>query len=67
MLDVASASVSLEGVTIRNCSGTAILLRAERFRMTASVVEDCDVGIDIAENASRRCSSAIGLLAIEWA
>lgn len=52
VLDVAGANASLEGVTIRNCSGTAILLRAERFRLTASAIEDCDVGIDIAENAS---------------
>ena len=52
VLDVAGANVSLQGVTIRNCSGTAILLRAERFRLTSSTIEDCDVGIDIAENAS---------------
>ena len=52
VLDVAGASVSLEGVTIRNCSGAAILLRAARFRLTNSTLEDCDVGIDIAENAS---------------
>lgn len=52
VLDVAGANTSLEGVTIRNCSGTAILLRAARFRLTASAIEDCEVGIDIAENAS---------------
>ena len=52
VLDVAGPNVSLEGVTVRNCSGAAILLRAERFRLTASTIEDCDVGIDIAENAS---------------
>jgi parallel beta-helix repeat protein len=52
VLDVAGANTSLEGVTIQNCSGTAILLRAERFRLTASAIQDCDVGIDVAENAS---------------
>ena len=52
VLDVAGASTSIEGVTIRNCSGTAILLRAERFRLSGSAIEDCDVGIDIAENAA---------------
>jgi parallel beta-helix repeat protein len=52
VLDVAGPNVSIEGVTIRNCSGTAILLRAERFRLTASTIQDCDVGIDIAENAT---------------
>ena len=52
VLDVAGASTSIEGVTIRNCSGTAILLRAERFRLSGSAIEDCDVAIDIAENAA---------------
>jgi parallel beta-helix repeat protein len=52
VLDVAGANTSLEGVTIRNCSGAAILLRADRFRLSASAVEDCDVGVDVAENAS---------------
>jgi parallel beta-helix repeat protein len=28
------------------------LLRAERFRLTRSTIQDCDVGIDVAENAS---------------
>jgi parallel beta-helix repeat protein len=52
VLDVAGANTSLEGVTIRNCSGAAILLRAERFRLSASTIEDCDVGVDVAENAA---------------
>jgi parallel beta-helix repeat protein len=52
VLDVAGANTSLEGVTIRNCSGAAILLRADRFRLAASAIEDCDVGVDVAENAS---------------
>jgi parallel beta-helix repeat protein len=52
VLDVAGANTSLEGVVIRNCSGTAILVRAERFRLTTSTIVDCDVGLDIAENAS---------------
>jgi parallel beta-helix repeat protein len=52
VLDIAGPNVSLEGVTIRNCSGAAILLRAERFRLSGSAVEDCDVGVDIAENAA---------------
>ena len=52
VLDVASANTSLEGITIRNCSGAAVLLRAERFRLSGSAVEDCDVGVDIAENAA---------------
>jgi parallel beta-helix repeat protein len=51
VLDIAGPKVSVEGVTIRNCSGAAILLRAERFRLSNSAVEDCDVGVDVAENA----------------
>jgi parallel beta-helix repeat protein len=51
VLDIAGANISVEGVTIRNCSGAAILLRADRFRLTSSAVEDCDVGVDVAENA----------------
>jgi parallel beta-helix repeat protein len=51
VFDIAGPRTSLEGVTIRNCSGTAILLRAERFRLSGSAIEDCDVGIDAAENA----------------
>ncbi len=52
VLDVAGPNTSIEGIVIRNCMGAAILLRADRFRMQASAIESCDVGVDIAENAS---------------
>jgi parallel beta-helix repeat protein len=52
VLDVAGANTSIEGLVIRNCSGAAILLRAKRFRLTATTIDSCDVGIDVAENAS---------------
>ncbi|MEJ1963314.1 MAG: right-handed parallel beta-helix repeat-containing protein [Gammaproteobacteria bacterium] len=52
VLDVAGANTSIEGVTIRNCSGAAILLRASRFRMASSSIQDCDVGVEVAENAA---------------
>ncbi len=52
VLDVAGANTSIEGVTIRNCSGAAILLRASRFRMESSAVDACDVGVEVAENAA---------------
>jgi parallel beta-helix repeat protein len=52
VLDVAGPNTSIEGVVIRNCNGAAILLRADRFRMQDSAVESCDVGVEIAENAS---------------
>jgi parallel beta-helix repeat protein len=52
VLDVAGANVSIEGVLIRNCSAAAILLRADRFRLEASTVDSCDVGVEVAENAA---------------
>jgi parallel beta-helix repeat protein len=52
VIDVASANASIEGLTIRNCKGTAILLRASQFRLQATTIQACDVGVDIAENAS---------------
>jgi parallel beta-helix repeat protein len=51
VLDIAASNTSIEGLRIRNCNGAAILLRATRFRLTATTVESCDVGVDIAENA----------------
>jgi parallel beta-helix repeat protein len=51
VLDVAGPNTSIEGVVIRNCSGAAILLRAERFRLASSALEACDVGLEVAENA----------------
>lgn len=52
VLDVVSANTSIEGLTIRNCTGAAILVRADRFRMQSSVVEACEVGVEVAENAA---------------
>ena len=52
VLDVAGDNVVLESVHIRNCRGAAILLRAERFQMRATTIQSCDVGVDVAENAS---------------
>lgn len=52
VLDVAGPNTSIEGVVIRNCSGSAIVLRADRFRLQRSAIEACDVGVDVAENAS---------------
>jgi parallel beta-helix repeat protein len=51
VLDIAAPNTSIEGLRIRNCNGSAILLRAIRFRLTATTIESCDVGIDVAENA----------------
>jgi len=52
VLDVAGTNTSIEGLQLRNCAGSAILLRAAQFHLRRSVIEACDVGVDVAENAS---------------
>jgi parallel beta-helix repeat protein len=52
LLDVAGANTSIEGVHLRNCPAAAILLRAGEFQLRSSTIEACDVGVDVAENAS---------------
>ena len=52
LLDVAGANTSIEGLQLRNCAASAILLRAAQFRLRTSTIESCDVGVDVAENAS---------------
>jgi len=52
VFDVTAPNTAIEGVVIRNCPGAAILLRAARFRLQSSTIEGCDVGVDVAENAS---------------
>ena len=51
VFDVTGDDIAIEGVVVRNCSGTAILLRATHFHLQSSTVESCDVGVDVAENA----------------
>jgi hypothetical protein len=52
VLDVIGPNTSIEGVVLRNCPGAAVLLRAAHFHMHASVVESCDVGVEVAANAA---------------
>lgn len=52
VFDVAGADTSITGLTIRNCPGAGILLRAPRFRLTSATLEACDVGVDVAESVS---------------
>jgi parallel beta-helix repeat protein len=53
VLDVTGANVTIEGLSIRNCKESGILLRAQNFRLQSSSIESCDVGVDVAENASQ--------------
>ena len=52
VFDVSGANTSLEGLVLRNCPAAAILLRAAHFHLQSSTIESCDVGVDVAENAS---------------
>lgn len=52
VLDISGPGTSIEGVTISNCPAAAILVRAVRFRLSSSTINSCDVGVEIAENAS---------------
>jgi parallel beta-helix repeat protein len=51
VFDVAGDNTALIGLTLHNCRGTAILLRAAQFHLQGSSVVSCDVGVDVAENA----------------
>jgi len=50
--DIDSEHVWLDGVSIHQCAGTAILVRASLFRLTAASIRGCDVGIEVAPNAN---------------
>lgn len=53
VIDVASANATIEGLRIRNGKAAGILLRAGNFRLQSTTIESCDVGVDVAENASQ--------------
>lgn len=52
VLDVAGPNTSIEGITITRCPAAAILVRAVHFHLTRSTTDSCDVGVEVAENAS---------------
>ena len=52
VFDITGANTSLEGLVLRNCPAAAILLRAAHFHLLSSTIDSCDVGVDVAENAS---------------
>lgn len=52
VLDVVGPNTSIEGVVVRHCPGAAVLLRAAHFHMHASVIESCEVGVEVAANAA---------------
>jgi parallel beta helix pectate lyase-like protein len=52
VFDVSAPNASIEGVVVRNCPAVAVLVRAARFHLQSSTLDSCDVGVDVAENAS---------------
>ena len=52
VFDIDGANVTIEGLLIRYCPAAAILLRASAFHLESTTVDSCDVGVDVAENAS---------------
>jgi hypothetical protein len=52
VFDIDAEHTTLSGLLISHCPGSAILVRAARFRLTASTIEACDVGVEVAATAS---------------
>lgn len=52
VFDVSGPNTSIEGITVRQCPAAAILVRAVHFKLSTSSIEGCDVGVEVAENAS---------------
>lgn len=52
VFDVAAPNTTLDGVTVNRCPASAVLVRAARFHLLGATMSGCDVGVDIAGNAS---------------
>jgi parallel beta-helix repeat protein len=52
VFDVSGPNTSIEGITVSKCPAAAILVRAVHFRLSTSTIDSCDVGVEVAENAS---------------
>jgi len=52
VFDIAAPNTSIDGIVIRNCPGAGILVRAVHFRLSASTIASCDVGVEVTENTS---------------
>ncbi|HVW68315.1 MAG TPA: right-handed parallel beta-helix repeat-containing protein [Steroidobacteraceae bacterium] len=53
VLDVSGPDTTVEGLSITGCPAAGVLVRATRFHLSSSTISSCDVGIEIAENASQ--------------
>ncbi|HUI60843.1 MAG TPA: right-handed parallel beta-helix repeat-containing protein [Steroidobacteraceae bacterium] len=52
VLDVSGPNTSIEAITISRCPAAGILVRTVQFRLSGSTIDSCDVGVEVAENAS---------------
>ena len=52
VFDVSGPNTAIEGITVSKCPAAAILVRAVHFRLSTTTIDSCDVGVEVAENAS---------------
>jgi hypothetical protein len=52
VFDIDGADTSLQNIAIHHCAGTAILVRATRFRLSGSSIQACEVGVEVAPNTT---------------
>jgi len=52
VFDISGPNTSIDGVTIRNCPAAGILVRSLRFRLSASTIASCDVGVEVVDSTS---------------
>jgi parallel beta-helix repeat protein len=52
VLDIDAENASVARIALRHCAGTAVLVRGRRFHLSDSIIEGCDVGVEVAANAS---------------
>ncbi|HMA00456.1 MAG TPA: right-handed parallel beta-helix repeat-containing protein [Steroidobacteraceae bacterium] len=51
VFDISGPGTLVQGINVRHCPAAAILVRSSHFHLTGSTVEDCEVGVEVAENA----------------
>jgi parallel beta-helix repeat protein len=52
VFDVSGPNTSIEGITVSRCPAAAVLVRSVHFKLSTSTIDSCDVGVEVAENAS---------------
>src|SRR5579864_9383171 len=52
VFDVSGDNTTIEGIAISKCPAAGVLVRAVHFRLSGATIESCDVGVEVAENAS---------------